>query len=79
MVHTVITILLSSSELLAQRFLGSPYDNHVLLFMISLSGNRKVVSKYKGNGKDAPVHAMKAFWESKGTALLMLNLGTRWR
>jgi len=47
--------------------------------MISLFGNRKVVSKYKGNGKDAPVHTMKAYWESKGTALLMLNLGTRWR
>jgi hypothetical protein len=42
-------------------------------------GNRKVVRKYKGNGKDAPVHAMKAYRQSTGTALLMLNLGTRWR
>jgi len=47
--------------------------------MISLYGIRKVVSKYKGNGKDVPVHAMKAYWESKGAVLLMLNLGTRWR
>ena len=63
----------------AQRFSGSPYNNHVLPFMLSLFENGKVVSKYKGNGKDAPVHAMKAYRESKGTALLMLNLSTRWR
>jgi hypothetical protein len=47
--------------------------------MLSLFGNKKVVSKYKGNGKDAPVYAMKAHRESKRTALLMLNLGTKWR
>jgi len=41
--------------------------------MLSLFGNRKVVSKYIGNGKDAPVHAIKAYQESKGTALFMLN------
>jgi hypothetical protein len=74
MVHTVITILLSSSELLLNDF-----QEDLMTAMFFLFGNRKVVSKYKGNGKDAPVHAMKAYRESKGTALLMLNLSARWR
>lgn len=33
----------------------------------------------KAEGKDAPVHAMKAYGGSRGIAPLIFNLGTRWR
>jgi hypothetical protein len=33
----------------------------------------------KGTGKHCPVHAMKAYKWSRGTAPLILNLCTRWR
>jgi len=32
-----------------------------------------------GAGKGCPVHAMKAHKGRRGTAPLILNLGTRWR
>jgi hypothetical protein len=30
-------------------------------------------------GKIVPVHAMKAYWRSRGIAPLILNLSTRWK
>jgi len=32
-----------------------------------------------GKGKNVPVHVLKAYSRSGGTALLILNLGTRWQ
>jgi len=32
-----------------------------------------------GTGKDAPVHAMQVYRGIRGTAPLVLNLGTKWR
>jgi hypothetical protein len=45
---------------------------------------RELVCKVKVKGKVVPVlltehHAMKTYWGSGGIALLILDLGTRWR
>jgi len=52
-------------------------ENQVLAGTYLRNCNGKIKGKIRG--KLVPVHAMKAYSESRGTAPLILNLGVRWR